>query len=295
VIESRAGDPDGEVLLFEYTIWDNCVENGGVLSRQAIESFERDLSPEQKATRMGREWAAFTGRVFKEWRPQPPFFVEPFEIPAHWPRVQFCDPHPRKPVAVMWAAYSPDGQMIVYRDLFDSELRTIDQVSDYIKRAESWTPCGEDYEGRTRYKRGDDVENVIMRLIDSSSKEDERTSGHTIWSKFAQNELAHQLANKRNSAAGLDAIHEALRLPFEWSRPGLVVFNTCGHVKRNFMRYVWSDWASGKQRDVMGDKQEVRKTDDDFIDLIKYSYQSGINYQLLRFAMREQRETSRRQ
>jgi hypothetical protein len=133
-----------------------------------------------------------------------------------------------------------------------------------------------------------------MRMIDWSSREDERTSGQTIWSKLIENDLPHILANKRNKDAGMDAIHEALRIPYEWSKPGIVIFNTCQHVKRNFLRFVWADWSSGKQRDVMGEKQEVRKTDDDFIDLIRYPFQSNINYQTLRLAMREQRQVNRR-
>ncbi len=294
VIEARANDPDGEVDVYEFSIWDNCVDNGGVLPRKAINSFISALRDDQKAARVGREWLAYSGRVFKEWKASPPFWVDPFEIPAHWPRVELCDPHPRKPVAVMWMAFSPDGQRIIYRDLFDQELRTIDQVSERIKKLEGWKKSGEDYEGRAKYVRTDDTENVVSRMIDWSSREDERTSGHTVWSKFVDNDLPHQLANKRNKDAGMDAIHEALRLPYEWSRPGVIVFNNCQHVKRNFMRFVWSDWSSSKQRDIMGEKQEVRKTDDDFIDLIRYSFQSGLSYQMLRNLMREMRDTIRR-
>jgi len=276
VIEARANDADGTVRVFELSIWDNCVENGGVLSRKAIEDFIADLRDDQRGARIGRQWLHLTGRVFPEWKPETPFWVPPFEIPAHWPRVELCDPHKRKPIAVLWAAISPDNQFIIYRDLFDESLRTVDTVSDEIKRLEGWKRKDQ------VWKRDDEAENIVLRLIDWSSRENDRTTGESIWSRFADNQLLHLLANKRNADAGFDALHEALRLPFEWSKPQLIVFNTCQHVKQNFLRFVWDDWNSSKQRDLKGEKQEVRKANDDFIDLIRYMFQSKLSYRLLK-------------
>ena len=278
VIEARAADPDGDVMVFEFSIWDNCVENGGVLSRDAIESFIADLREDEKGARVGRQWLHLTGRVFKEWQAEAPFWIEPFEIPTHWPRVQITDPHNRKPVAAMWAAVSPDDQLIIYRDLFDDKLVTVDDVTRRIKELEGW----EWNAAKNRYEHGESTENVQVRLIDWSSREQDRTSGESIWSRFAANGLVYLLANKRNAEAGYDAIHEALKLKYEWTKPGLVVFNTCKHVKQNFLRHVYDDWATSKQRDLKGEKQEVRKIDDDFIDCIRYYYQAGINYRSLR-------------
>jgi len=288
VIESRANDLGGAVRVFEFSIWDNCVDNGGVLPRKAIESFIAGLRDDQRAARVGREWLHLTGRVFKEWKPEPPFWVPPFDIPAHWPRVELCDPHKRKPVAVLWIAISPDNQFIVYRDMFDESLKTVDTVSDAIKRAEKWKETGRDHQDKPTFVQTDESENVVTRLIDWSSRETDRTTGESIWSRFIDNKLPHILANKRNADAGFDAIHEALRLPYEWSKPQLVVVNTCQHVKMNFLRFVWDDWASGKQRDVKGEKQEVRKVNDDFIDLIRYGFQSGLTFRMLKHTMKQQ-------
>jgi hypothetical protein len=275
VIQSRENDPDGEVEVFEFSIWDNCDENGGVLSRKAIEGFISDLRPDERAARVGRKWRHLTGRVFPEWNPEPPYWVQPFEIPEHWPRVEFCDPHGRKPMAVMWAAVSPDNRLIIYRDLFDPDLRTVDQVCDEIRRTEGWSRRAD------KWVRTDDTENVVLRLIDWSSREDERTSGTSIWQMFVRNGLGHALANKRNAASGFDAVHSALMLQHEWDEPGIVVFNTCAHVKQNFLKFVWDDWQTSKQRDLKGEKQEVRKINDDFIDLIRYFFQTGLTFRRL--------------
>jgi hypothetical protein len=287
VIEARGNDPDNEVRVFEFSIWDNCTDNGGVLSPKAIKSFIGSLREDQKAARIGRQWLHLTGRVFPTWKPEPPYWVAPFDIPAHWPRVELCDPHKRKAIAVMWVALSPANQLIVYRDLFDDELKTVDQVSDRIKKLEGWKPYP-GYSEHRDYRRDEDAENVVLRLMDWAAREEDRTSGQSIWSRFAENKLLHLLANKRNADAGYDAIHDALRIEREWDKPGIVVFNTCQHVKQNFLRIVWDDWATSKMRDTRDAKPAVRKMNDDFIDLLRYCFQSGLTYRLLVREMRRQ-------
>lgn len=282
VIATRANDPDGNVKLFKFSIWDNCVENGGHLRREDIEEFLGDLREEELEARLHGNFLHLAGRVYKQWEPEPPYWVEPFDIPDTWPRVCVIDPHPRKPVAVLWAACNPDGQWFVYRDLYDNRLKTINDVSDKIKELEGWRR-GDD----GSWVRGSRAEPVQLRIIDNSAQEQERTSGDTVWKRFAAEGLWCQLAKKRNAQAGYDAIHEALKIHNEWSQPGLVVFNTCQHVKHNFLRFCWDEWQTAKQRDQKGDKQDVRKTDDDFIDCIRYIYQMGLSYRSLRASARK--------
>ncbi len=280
IIEARANDPDGEVEVFEYSIWDNCVDNGGVLSRKAINTFIASLREDQKAARVGRQWLHLTGRVFPAWKPEPPFWVDPYDIPAHWPRVQLCDPHKRKAIAVMWVAISPSNQLIVYRDLFDDDLHTVNQVCNKIKELEGWEPY-RGFNDETEYKETEDSEGVSLRMMDWAAREEDRTSGKSIWTAFAENGLLHLLANKRNADAGYNAIQTALHMEREWDKPGIVVFNTCKHVKQNFLRIVWDEWATSKMRDTKDPRPTVRKMNDDFIDLLRYCFQSGLTYRLL--------------
>ena len=51
------------------------------------------------------------------------------------------------------------------------------------------------------------------------------------------------------------------------------------------MNFVFDDWTSSKQRDVMGEKDAYRKTNDDTIDCIRYYYQARLNYHGLKHAM----------
>lgn len=285
---TMANDNDSDVRVFFQSIWENCDENGGYLSRAAILGLLDKLSPEERKAREAGEPLHLTGRVFPEWRPEAPFYVEPFELLDNWPRVVVIDPHPRKPIAVLWAAITPDNQWVVYRDMSDPELHTIHEVSNAIKEREGWyetldatVDVGE-VGDRTVYEKHAGVDPVVLRIIDTSSKESERTSGSTIMERFAVEGLPCIEANKRNKEAGLDAIRSSLRLRNEWSEPGLIVFNTCHHVKGNFLQYVWPRYDSSRAGEKREGVREPEKRHDDFIDCIRYLFQMRLHHDMLR-------------
>ena len=49
-------------------------------------------------------------------------------------------------------------------------------------------------------------------------------------------------------------------------------------MKRNFLRFVWKEWESSRDRDLKGERQEVLKHEDDMIDDIRYIFQTGLTY-----------------
>ncbi len=287
VLAAKANIPGSHVWMSSFDIWDNCVMNGGYLSEDAIKVFLEDLPPAERMAREHGRPLHLAGLVFPEWRAEPPFWVDPFEIPDHWPRVELCDPHPRKPIAIMWAALSPDNVWYAYRELFDESLTTVRDVSDRVHECEGWELIGERYDFEVHdkipvYRATRDAENVVLRAIDNSANEHERTSGDTINDQFTRYDLYHIEAPKRNKDAGFKAIRTALKLRTEWAKPGLVVFNTCPTIKRNFTNFVWDRWGSSRQSALKGDKQEVVKWNDDFIDLIRYLFQMRLTYSMLR-------------
>jgi len=275
VVMGRANEPGSGAKTYKFSVWDNCTENGGYLSREAIESFLSDLREDELEARLHGNFLHLAGRVYKEWLPEPPFWIDPFEIPRSWPRVCLADPHTRKPIAVMWLAISPDDQVFIYRALYDNRLRTVAEVAEVMAQFEKFGT--------------EDAEPIAMRIIDWSANEAERIGGQTIKREFAKHGFYFADARKRNAAAGYDAIHQALRPgQFEWDEPTLITFNTCSPVKQNFENFVFDEWGSNKQRDLMGEKDAVRKVHDDFIDMIRYYFQSGMNYSVLRGMLRQQ-------
>lgn len=288
VVVNRANEGDGQVRLFKFSIWDNCIDNGGYLRREDINEFLADLNEYELEARLHGNFLHLAGKVFKEWTPEEPYWIPARKLPDSWPRVCVIDPHPRKPVAVAWLAISPDDVVYVYRDLYDSKLVTINEVSERIKQLENWKEVQQ--HGKTTYIRDSQSENVVIRIIDDSSKQEERTSGDSVFRRFADTGIHCALARKRNANAGIDAIHDALRIRYDWGQPGLIIFNNCLRVKQNFLNYCWDEWATGKQADLREEKQEARKRDDDFIACIRYYYQHRLSYQTLKSNRREEED-----
>jgi len=287
VLVSKANGPDGRIWMRRMSVWDNAVSRGGHLPDKTIHSVLADLPADERASREEGRALHLAGLVFPEWQPEPPFWV-PHETPSrHWPRVCLIDPHPRKPIAVLWLAVTPDNQVRAYRELFDPEMRTVAQVAHAIHQAEGWHYAGEKRHWATQklvpiWRRTAATEPVVLYVIDTSANEHEKTSGETVAEQFQQYGINCVDAYKRNREAGINAIHQALALKYEWSLPGLVVHDNCPTVKENFLNYVWDRWGSSRQQGLKGEKQTVVKANDDFIDCIRYFFQMRLTYSMLR-------------
>lgn len=271
----RAGDPGSGVELYKFSIWDNCVENGGYLERAAIESFLSDIKEDELEARLHGEFLHLAGRVYKTWKPQEPFWMPPIDLPDTWPRAMFADPHSKKPLCMMWVAFSPSGRKYVYRAVEDPSIRTVHDAANFIKHVENWE---------------NEPEPVALRIIDWSAEEVERTSGTSIRRLFGEEGLFFVKAEKHNAAAGYDAIHEALKMKYEWDTPELVVFNTCPAVKKNFMNFCYDEWATSRLAERKGPKEGYNSKDDDFIDMIRYMYQHRLTYHMLSSILRRKHE-----
>ncbi len=89
--------------------------------------FELEQKPEKlrRALLEGR-WDAFEGQVFTEWMDdlahygdrQYTHVIDPFDVPAHWPRYRAFDFGYTRPYSVGWWAVDEDGTLYRYRELY---------------------------------------------------------------------------------------------------------------------------------------------------------------------------------
>jgi len=81
-----------------------------------------------KRLRMGL-WVAADGMFFTEWDPEV-HIVDPFEIPAHWPRWTSVDYGFAAPYCCLWFARDPEGErpVYVYRERYATNLRDEEQA-----------------------------------------------------------------------------------------------------------------------------------------------------------------------
>ena len=86
--------------------------------------------PLLRKAKLRGEFVALTGMVYSMYRPDL-LMVQDFDIPANWSRVCIIDPHIRKFTAILWMAWSPDGDCVVYRT--KKVKLTIEQLAQFLR------------------------------------------------------------------------------------------------------------------------------------------------------------------
>jgi phage terminase large subunit len=175
---------------------------------------ELDSLPEplRSAWRDGN-WDVFAGMAFSEWDATR-HVVEPFRLPAWWPRWRALDWGYSAPFCCLWLARDPDtGRVYVYREAYQREL-TDPQQARLIREL---TPPDEQ---------------IISTYADPSmwARKTQEEAVTTTADIYAANQVYLTKADN-DRLGGKRKINTALgSLPD--GRPGLVIFTTCSNLVR---------------------------------------------------------------
>lgn len=97
------------------------------------------LPPDLREAWVKGNWDIFEGQAFYHFR-RDRHVIQPFEIPASWPRWRGLDWGYNKPMCCLWVTKDPDtGRQYVYREMYEKELTDRQQA----KRILEWTAPGE--------------------------------------------------------------------------------------------------------------------------------------------------------
>lgn len=128
------GGPKEDVRVVELgDIWGNCVENGGVLTRAAIESFIAKVPEEERPARIEGKWLFSGSIIYSSFRNESPWVIPNQELPAHWTRIEAIDPHDSRATRWLFCSISPQEIMV------DDEMLFRIFVEDYINLPSSYT------------------------------------------------------------------------------------------------------------------------------------------------------------
>jgi hypothetical protein len=78
------------------------------------------------------EWTFYGGVVYPQFQ-EAVNVIEPFEIPASWPRIRGIDFGHRDPFVCLWAAIGPEGELYFYREYYCREGAPIKHHAAMIK------------------------------------------------------------------------------------------------------------------------------------------------------------------
>jgi hypothetical protein len=163
------------------------------------------LPTAEKKAKLDGDWWTFTGQVFDEWRHEhfagEPLnalhLIDPFPLPAFWPRIAAIDWGHSAMTWIGWAAIAPNNQAFLYRQYGQKNRKIVEWSSDFV-----------------RLSQGEVIDNVI---IDPSARRKEGDQ-RSILQQFAEvlNPPQHDARYKITLAdndriSGKMLMHEYLR------------------------------------------------------------------------------------
>lgn len=251
--------PDGTVTKYvrrvgyiEADVESACKEHGirGHLEHDAIMSMIAEYTEEEKQARIYGKFQHLIGRIFKMFNPKV-HVITPFPInKKDFCVVEYIDPHPRNPDAVLWLAIDRFNQKYVVNELW-IKPRDIDELAERIRDK------GESY--RILYRKGDQsMFNVNQHDSD----------GKSLGDRLADRNLTYQPASKKREAADRrigDALSYTEINGHMLRAPEIYIFDTCKVTIKEIEGYRW-DEHTGAGSDKHGPKEKPIDKDDHMVE-----------------------------
>ena len=225
---------------------------------------ERSLTEEEIEARVYGRWMHLSGRVFKTFD-ESVHVIDQFDVPADWTRYHICDPHDRRPFAMIWCAIDPRDEIYVYHewpeDLFH-KMKTggmdPEAYSNLIKSVEGDLP--------SRFRLMDPRFGVASKA----------TSGRTLADTFVDYGLFFDTRFERptQSQGEISSGHMKIREYLAYdktkpiddlNRPHIWIMRNCRNVIWSFLHYVYSE---SRRTDKV--RETPRESGKDFIDAVRW-------------------------
>lgn len=204
---SREGQPLFKRKFIPATLFDNpyLAEDG------LYEANLLSLPEHQKRQLLYGDWDINEGAAFPEFN-RNIHVIEPFDIPASWPRFRAADYGYGSYSGVLWFAVSPSEQLIVYREMFVSKVTAWD-LADLILDAEVG-------------------EKIRFGVLDSSLWHNRGDRGPSLAEQMISKGCRWRPSDrsKGSRVAGKNEIHRRLQVDEYTGEPQLVFFSTCTNV-----------------------------------------------------------------
>lgn len=235
---------DKSIEVFEGTTY----ENQDNLPPGYIEDYKSRLNEDEIKVRIYGKAAILQGAVFKEFDRRT-HVLPMMSWPIDWPVYECVDPHERKPCTCVWLGVTKDDQFVI---IDEASVEGVDELAKVILE-------------KRKNRR------IVCSLIDNSGNKMgwQRESAVQILQKYGIRVTAVTNAEK-SIQNGITAIKSALKgdkLADGSFNPRMKVMENCVLTISDFELYRWDDY---RHPDKSGIKETPRKTNDDFIDPIRY-------------------------
>lgn len=210
------------------------------LTDKDIAELEKEIPPHLREART--KGLPFMGAGIVYPVPEEAIIVDPFEVPAHWPRAYGFDPDWNRTAAV-WGAWDRDGDIVyLYSEYFGTQVPPAVHASAVMARGDWMTGAS------------DPSINGKINVLDGVRLDEE------------YRRLGLRLVDADNAVeAGTFAVYQRL------ARGGLKVFTTLTNWRREYRTYRREEVEGGR-------RSKIIKENDDEMDATRYLIMTGMRY-----------------
>lgn len=236
----------GQPLYYRKFIPAKVSDNPSLWADGQYEATLLGLPEAQRKQLLEGNWDIADGAAFPEFN-RSIHTCKPFRIPDSWRRYRSCDYGYSSFSAVHWYAIDPDGQLIVYRELYVTKYTGTD-LGYRILREEA----GED---------------IAFGVLDSSVWAMRGTTGPSVAEEILGTGCRFRPSDrsKGSRSDGLVALHKLLEVD-ERGKPGIIFFDTC--------RQIITDLPILPSAKDGSDDIDIKYTSDHAYDSIRYGIQA---------------------
>jgi len=173
------------------------------------------------------------------------------KIPLDWSIYVGIDPHPRNPSGVVFLAVDPDGNCIVFNEIY-KKMGLPDLVAKIKKILGKRKP--------------------VAYVIDTSAKAPEIISGRSLFEELRDKYGIFCVTANKDKEQGIDRVNEYFRYKAASDgtiirQPRLCILDCCSNLLRELRHYIWDDYRQKESRNL---KEQPIKKDDHLLDALRY-------------------------
>lgn len=237
------------------------------ISEEDRRRFFDGMGEEEEQVRRHGAFLIQSGLVYREWNKEI-HLVDPYKIPEDWTVYDFLDPGHANAFAILFAAVKPDGDIVLFDEIYVNRMDIPDVVSLWHKKLSGHsTPLGglPHWSQRTAI---DPASNIVQAGMKMNSVRVQLMK-ERVRRNFRSFEGEYKLFNAPNAVqAGIFAV-QALLLPRpdKGGRPRLTVMRHLIHFQREIRRYRYPRAPDGKD---VSEKVGPIKKSDHLMDVLRY-------------------------
>jgi phage terminase large subunit-like protein len=244
------------------------------LPQEAIKRFFEGMGEEEEAVRRGGTFLVQQGLVYREWDKNI-HIVEPYAIPEDWTVYDLLDPGHANVFAILFLAVKPDGDWVIFDELYLHRVDIPDVVKLWHKKLRGDAIA---LNGRPHWSQRTGIDPSSEQTGPGMGGKSTRAQIHRErrrW-QFRSFEGEYKTYKCPNAQqAGIFAVKGLLRLRSElpsrhplYNTPKLTVMANCHHFVREIRRLRYKRPTKDKSVD---EKRGTVERDDHLMDLIRYA------------------------